>query len=300
MMALVSALLAIQTDPYQDLQDLRRTLREKSAAAATSKWAAHEALDRGDYDVAATEHRKSKEFEAQAAELRKKEERLLPDVVAALVRELMDDRVETRDRAAGRLVLVGQAAARALAAVQRDAKDAEVRARVADVLGRLGELGVDEEGRLRQWASAARASSEYGQDSWGAKQACGKPNTAPGGDAVTAWASQAQDADEEWLELTYAVPVRPSRVRVHETFNPGAVCKIEAQDPDGKWVLLWQQKAQPRQAPAWLEAAIDPPPFAVRVIRLTLDSDAVAGWNEIDAVELIGEETAGVSPAPKR
>jgi hypothetical protein len=199
----------------------------------------------------------------------------------------MDDDVAVRERATSRLVAVGSGAVRALEAVARDG-DPESRGRSQAVLRRLSESGVDAEGRLRQWARAARASSEYQADSWGAIQATGRPNTTQGGDAVTAWASLAADSDEEWLELGYEQAVLPRLVRVHETFHPGAVSKIEAKDADGRWQVLWQGQDPTRSAPGWLEIRVEAA-FATREIRITIDNDAVPGWNEIDAVELVGE-----------
>jgi hypothetical protein len=41
-------------------------------------------------------------------------------------------------------------------------------------------------------------------------------------------------------------------------------------------------------APRWFEPLLDRVDFETREIRLIVDTDRVPGWNEIDAVELIG------------
>lgn len=283
----VAGCLLLQGGEFDELREVRRTIRQRKAEAAALAVLAHEALDRTDYEGAVEKRRKAHDLEREAAALKDREERLIPGLVADLVRDLMDDDVAVRERATSRLVAVGPGAVRALEAVAK-VGDPEARGRAQAVLRRLSESGVDADGRLRQWASKARASSEYQADSWGAAQATGRPNTFQGGDAVTAWASLAADSDEEWIELTYDQAVRPSLVRVHETFNPGAVTKLEARNPSGRWHVLWQGQDPTRFAPGWLEVRVEAT-FPTRELRITIDNDAVPGWNEIDAVELVGE-----------
>ncbi len=141
---------------------------------------------------------------------------------------------------------------------------------------------------LNQWAVSAKASTEYSDPAWAAHQATGKPDTHQGGDIQTAWASKEQDAGDEWLELSYPTPVIPTLVRIHETFNPGAVSRIETQDVRGRWHVVWEGKDPTRECPGWFEPKLKRCPPS-RVVRITIDSKSIAGWNEIDAVELIGE-----------
>ncbi len=283
-----------QSDSFEELQRLRQAVREKKALGAAAAWAAHEALDRGEYDVAVAEHRKSRALEAEAEKVRKEEQRILPGVVAALLQDLMHDDIVIRERATGRLILVGPAAVKPLERVLKS-DDAEARGRAQEVLRRFRDVDVDEKGRVRQWATEAKASSEYTATSWSAKQAAGKPDTFQAADAPTAWASLDPDAGEEWLELAYAQAVRPFRVRIHETYNPGAVVRIEARDPEGKWRVLWKGDDPTREAPGWFAPTLEPPAFATREIRITIDAGRVPGWNEIDAVELVGDP----APPPK-
>lgn len=274
---------------FDELLRIRRDGRQKKAASAALRLAAHAALDRADYETAVEKHKEAAAREAEAGELRKKEAKLVPDLVTDLVQELMDDAIDVRQRAMIRLLVVGAAAVPALQEVARTG-DADARLLAESVLAQLRKCGVDEEGRLQQWAAKASASSEYGTgtEGWSAQQATGKPDTDVGGDAQTAWASEPQDADEEWIELTYPHAVRPTRVRVHETFNPGAVVKIEAMDPAGKWRTLWSGADPTKDCPGWLDVRFDAPDFPTKMIRLTIDSDTVKGWNEIDAVQLVG------------
>lgn len=120
---------------------------------------------------------------------------------------------------------------------------------------------------------------------WGPEQATGEPDTNMAGDIVTAWASQTQDDQDEWLMLEYAEPVVPTAVLVYETYNPGALVRVTAFRLDGEEVELW--KGQDPTTPD-NEMGISEVPvkvnFKTNRIKLYIASKAVPGWNEIDAV----------------
>ncbi len=143
---------------------------------------------------------------------------------------------------------------------------------------------------LRQWAVDAVASSQYGDDGYSARQAAGEPNTLVAGDVPTAWAPRGADDGLQTLELIYAHRVVPGAIRIVENYNPGAVVLIEAYDAaSDTWVVLWEGEAGPiEEAYRIFAPELTPPDFATDRIRLTLDTDAVSGWNEIDAVQLLG------------
>jgi hypothetical protein len=146
--------------------------------------------------------------------------------------------------------------------------------------------------RHGHWATSAEASSAYGSDRYSARQATGAPNVPHYGDYGEAWASKTPDGTEEWLKLTFAKPVRATAVRVRQTYNPGAISKIEAFAADGRSAVVWSGKdptAYAKNQIAWFTATFVPPPFPVQTIKLTLDSVNVKGWNEIDAVQLVGD-----------
>lgn len=142
----------------------------------------------------------------------------------------------------------------------------------------------------RQWAVDAVAGSQYGDDGYSARQATGEPDTLVAGDRPTAWATQNADDGLQTLELTYAHAVVPGGINIVESYNPGALVLIEAYDADGDaWVVLWEGEAGPVDEDYRIfSPALASPDFATDRIRLTLDTDAVSGWNEIEAVELLG------------
>jgi hypothetical protein len=141
---------------------------------------------------------------------------------------------------------------------------------------------------LVQWASAATASSMYGDDSWSATQATGEPDTTAYGDYPTAWAPSGADIGPQWIELGYDVAVRPSEIVIWESSGAGFVTLVEAVDlATGDWVTLFEGTDG---SPDSL-VGFSPPLLRTDVVtdrlRITIDTD-VPGWNEIDAVALIG------------
>lgn len=130
-------------------------------------------------------------------------------------------------------------------------------------------------------------SVERPKRGWGPEQATGEPDTNMAGDIVTAWASQTQDGQDEWLLLEYDQPLIPTAVLVYETFNPGALVRVTAFKLDGEEVELWkgQDPTTPDQdmGVSEIPVKID---FKTNRVKLYIDSKNVPGWNEIDAVGL--------------
>ncbi len=142
----------------------------------------------------------------------------------------------------------------------------------------------------RQWAIEATASSEYGTESYAAKQAIGAPDVAEYSDNPLAWAPGPPDGTTEWIELTYPNAVVPSAVTIVETYGNGAVVLVEALDPSTeKWVRLWA--GSDTSAPddvVEFRPTLTPVTFATDQVRITMGPDVIPGWSEIDAVELVG------------
>jgi hypothetical protein len=264
----------------EDLKPIIDGERKARREAAKLLSASHKALDDAHYDAAVEQHRRSAILSRQADDAAE-------SVLKRLLPALDSDDYETRESATQRLATLSRGAIPKLQALAEQGHS-ETSLRLKAAIALLQSSEEDEFGRVCQWAVEARASTEYTATDWAATQATGKPNTDKAGDATTAWASKEEDAGDEWLELTYATEVRPSMVRVYETFNPGAVKKIEAKDADGNWHSVWEGKDATADAPGKLEVKIDDAPLT-KVLKVTLDSASIKGWNEIDAVEMIGE-----------
>jgi hypothetical protein len=150
-----------------------------------------------------------------------------------------------------------------------------------------------------QWAVAARASSEYRATDYSAAQATGAPNVSRHGDNARAWAPKTADAGEEWLELTFAEPMRAEGVRVIQSFNPGAIIRIEVSDEAGAATTVWtgpDATVYPRGEIGVLAVTFPPTAQPVVRVKVVLDTRSVSGWNEIDAVELIAAQVETAPP----
>jgi beta-lactamase regulating signal transducer with metallopeptidase domain/biopolymer transport protein ExbD len=166
------------------------------------------------------------------------------------------------------------------------------------------------------WARVAKASSSFAdvpqfQDqfvftnvqinqvtdpSWHPRQATGAPNVPEAGDDGRAWASSTQDGQEEWLDLTYDPPVPARAVMVYESYNPGAMRKVTVTRVNGRSSVVWDAPDPVRVRDNKGVALVVLPNEleAIKSVRIQLDSKAVAGWNEIDAVGLLNNQTGQV------
>ncbi len=146
-------------------------------------------------------------------------------------------------------------------------------------------------GAISQWAASATASTQYSDPDWAASQASGAPNVTACGDDGDAWASSA-NSTVEWLELTYATPVKPYQINIYQTYNPGQIVKVELFSPGSQTsiVAYTAKPAKVATCPQTLTISLDGSKVAaINRIRITVDQSVLGiGWAEIDAVELVG------------
>lgn len=141
-----------------------------------------------------------------------------------------------------------------------------------------------------QVASSHTPDGQLQQRSWGPEQVLGPPNTQAAGDIPTAWAPLSNlGQGEEWLHVGYDRPVEISEINVRETHNPGAISKITAMMPDGREVLVWEG-TEPKSEPPVNMSFTVPQGVNANSVKVYLDRARVPGWNEIDAVELVGRD----------
>ncbi|MHC4848839.1 MAG: hypothetical protein ACYTEG_10340 [Planctomycetota bacterium] len=125
--------------------------------------------------------------------------------------------------------------------------------------------------------------------SWHPLKACGPPDANPNRDDPNAWASKSGQMGLQWLELGYRSAMRVGRIRIHEVNSPGAVIRVDGVDERGRRHRLWAGD-DPTRRPGVFEIRIKPTQLRMKAIRVTLDTNRRAGWNEIDAVELVGPD----------
>lgn len=144
-----------------------------------------------------------------------------------------------------------------------------------------------------QWAIQATASSSYndaqGTAPWSANQATGAPNVDKYADDGNAWTSKTPDGGIEWLDLKYPKPVHAVEVRIRESFGSGAVIKVETFDEQGAPHTVWAGN-DPTTDLNYLMVKFPKTAFKTDRVKITLATNVVPGWDEIDAVQLIGTD----------
>ncbi len=141
---------------------------------------------------------------------------------------------------------------------------------------------------LIQWASSASASTQYETDRWAAAQAIGTPNVFTCNDEWRSWAS-VEPNGEDWLELKYDHPVRPTEIRIYEVWAPGSIVKVEVKEIFGTYRQVYS--ATPLGIGTCLRTLIIPVTGVTQFIssvRISVDQRSLGDWNEIDAVRLTG------------
>lgn len=145
-------------------------------------------------------------------------------------------------------------------------------------------------GELRQWASDASATSQYGNESWSAAQATGAPDTDSCGDIRTAWAS-ATSTGLDTLTVDFDEPVIPSQINIYQTYNPGSIVSVQVANSRESAVIQLDNSEDPpgnTDCPGIFTIDIDDIDAPVDRVFITVDQSIGGSWNEIDAVELVG------------
>lgn len=176
---------------------------------------------------------------------------------------------------------------------QADAELGAARQKIADLEAKVAALQNKSTAPVVANSATTVPTSDQPQPppkrSWGPEQATGPPDTPSAGDLPTAWAALEPQAGVEWLKLDYAAVVNIAQVHVRETLNPGAVFKVTAIVAGGQEYTLWE--GTENAGPAPFDSVFDVPgSIYAQSIKVYLDSTRVPGWNEIDAVELIGKD----------
>ncbi len=144
-----------------------------------------------------------------------------------------------------------------------------------------------------QWAVTASSSSSYsdasGHDDYSPFQATGAPNVETEGDSGNSWTSKDPDAGLEWLDLVYSKPVFANSIRIRESAGAGAVAKIDLYDEQGQPHTVWTG-IDPTTGLNYFMLNLPKTAFKTNHLRLTLATNVISGYNEIDAVQLVGTE----------
>jgi len=114
--------------------------------------------------------------------------------------------------------------------------------------------------------------------------------------AANAWSPGAPDRGEEWLEVHFSTPVHATAIEVYETLNPGTITRILVRDLDFQLREVWSGSDPHTTCPATLRIDFEPLPFPTNRVRVELNTSLVPGYNQIDAVKLIGTPVQNFVP----
>jgi len=147
---------------------------------------------------------------------------------------------------------------------------------------------------IRQYASKTiKFSSQYSSGNWSATKALGKEDVYPKyGDFLNAWASLTDDNQREFLELSFDTLQTVRTIEIFETYNPGAIDTVYLRDVSTKkWKKIYAKAAVTNleDKSRIFSIYFIETDYFVDAIRLAINSPAVDGWNEIDAVAITGQ-----------
>ena len=148
----------------------------------------------------------------------------------------------------------------------------------------LGDMNPD----FIQYASKVTAfSSQYSSSNYAADQVLGVPDSYPQyGDLPATWSPSTERSNREFIELEFAEPKRINLIDIYETYNPGSIDTVFVKNS-----FTDQYEAVYTAAPDSTinESRVLPirfpmTNFAVSMVKITMNSPAVGGFKEIDAV----------------
>ena len=117
-------------------------------------------------------------------------------------------------------------------------------------------------------------------------QVLGKPNAMPqGGDLATAWHPYLKDDNYQHIRVRFPKAVDVHQIFIAESHNPGAILSIVLYDENFKTIETITEVPKPYEKPTRLYNKYFPVQIkGIRYLRLVLDTDAVEGYNAIDAI----------------
>lgn len=167
-------------------------------------------------------------------------------------------------------------------------------------VGSASDIGAVESGSNLRWAARVLGfSSQFSPTSYSAAQALGEPDFHPAsGDSAKAWSHPTPDSQREFIELGFDHFTPINSVSVYETNNPGAVDGISVRNAiNRQWSTVWSGTAASAGSTSRIFSVNFPTtPFPVDGVRLDLNSPAVPGYNDIDAVSVTPASSSTPQP----
>ncbi len=138
-------------------------------------------------------------------------------------------------------------------------------------------------------------SSQYSAGCNPATAVLGAPNAVGCGDNCNAWTGSTPDGQREYLVLGFLTPQPATEIYIYENYNPDPVDTVYLRNSATQvWTQVFSQTAHAVTCPNVLKITIPTTPYNIDAIRIAVNSPAVAGYNEIDAV-LIKDQVGPLS-----
>jgi hypothetical protein len=154
---------------------------------------------------------------------------------------------------------------------------------VQDLNGQLKERNISFASDIISFSS--RQSATDGSPS----KATGKPDVYPAyGANQNAWRPLSENAGREYLTLSFNQQRPVNGIAIYETFNPGSIDTVYIRNAqNGEWTLIWSGVAS-RLNPVSNIFQIEFPltSYPVDAVKICMNTGAVNGFNQIDAVGL--------------
>lgn len=126
---------------------------------------------------------------------------------------------------------------------------------------------------------------------WAPEQATGPPDMPREGGGGKAYGPAQPQEGLAWVYLTYDIPMHARQVRIFEVYAPGFVAKVELYDEENKSPhTVWEGFDPTKKSPAVFEVVFPQTEYRVIGVKITLDTQRGWGYNDIDAVQLVGAE----------
>ncbi|MEY3237323.1 MAG: hypothetical protein RI883_1424 [Bacteroidota bacterium] len=145
-----------------------------------------------------------------------------------------------------------------------------------------------------EWATEILGFSSEKKDvnfpgQYAAKQALGKPSLVPPQfNTPCSWAPAIEDnTEKDWIHLGFK-PIKVQQISIVESFNTGSVSKIWLYDANQKEYLVYSNETPTlisKEARVW-NYQIELTPYFVASMKIELNTGAVIGENQIDAVAI--------------
>lgn len=151
--------------------------------------------------------------------------------------------------------------------------------------------------QVYNYSSEYQPSNDACTNGWAACNIIGPPNVPGGtGDHGNAWSPSTSSTQREFIVVGFADPISIDAIHIHETFFPGAVDTVYVRNQyTAQWEMVWYGTASYYTDGTSRINTITFPMtnYPVDLVRIAMNSPAVAGYNQIDAIS-IGGSTVGM------